>query len=961
MWFVDAPSIEAARHGVSPHVTSVVVDEDRPYLDVELLADAHQAAGDGALDEVRQRYRRLRKPFNEPGKSHLLVMCGDLAAPDADAAGTVLADVWRPFLAAPERAEHVFVVPGDCDVAGDAPQGTLADAQVRVPHGTWHQDLVASLVVEPSSVAGSCHLPVAQLFRMTGARRGADLAYVLVIGFDSNSRSYRGLGGGRGEISPDQLDAAEDLVTALTGPEGPARTLPLYVVGVTHHEVLSADDDPALDGSPPSGAMTAAWEFLRRCHRMRMSMVVHGSMRNRDLLDVSATPLVSGRGTVGVPVVPAPAFRPGSRTSGMARLRLDVLKGEAQLAFAYDGRADGEMSRPVQVIRPLVSASRITAGEQRLRLMVQEKVLPSTSVVSSSSAADLPADFATYSDRVWEDSGYVALSPPSGALRPTRETRYTRYHLLLLLRERHGSGYDMLLSNHTPLRLSEFTDWSSVLLPAFQTVRSLLQHLREDVLRSVRDQAEDLEKADQARGFERALEALLEDEDVWTEEIREIATTTTTKVSPTNGRLTTYEYHLVTLLPLVRRLSEQVAGESDVERRAREQLIGWLGQLPALRRSHELDGGPSLPLELLHGSGPGLRWVPPGSEGGDGEVAPARDPLPPRQLPPGSVWFPLPDVDDEGSAWESCPPIMARNADVMRWVDGVLGRLRQPDGTYPDELLLGRAPMTEDRFEVLERFPFEVDGAPDAVHPGGRQAGARSTVEAMARVKLLAGFDLADVVPYSAERIRRVCLSRETVEVGRRHRETIVVRSADGEYLGVLRPVQRFVLTSGLQRARDLHEQVTRTLDDPWGFAHVRKGPGLRPITVTPPIIEQLDPDEQEDDRLPLEFVLCDGNHRVVRNVWLGDPGTSVAAVAVVGRPSQPFYAHPFSAFEWNVTAANQRTSTPDRDSKYLVRAVPDELGEQLAGVPRSEWYRRWFRDLSAGFGYMGGQGGRPA
>lgn len=55
--------------------------------------------------------------------------------------------------------------------------------------------------------------------------------------------------------------------------------------------------------------------------------------------------------------------------------------------------------------------------------------------------------------------------------------------------------------------------------------------------------------------------------------------------------------------------------------------------------------------------------------------------------------------------------------------------------------------------------------------------------------------------------------------------------------------------------------------------------------------------------------------------------------------------------------------STPELPSKYLVRRVPDEARESLIeqGKRSRDYYRRYFRDFSTGFGNIGGQGGRMA
>ena len=99
---------------------------------------------------------------------------------------------------------------------------------------------------------------------------------------------------------------------------------------------------------------------------------------------------------------------------------------------------------------------------------------------------------------------YATLGNDAGEV-PLPVNRHETYNLLLLLRERAG-GYDVLLSNHLPLRPSPLSDWNTMLLPAFKDVRALLEHLRDDVMRQVQERAEDFERAAHAQAFEQAIE-----------------------------------------------------------------------------------------------------------------------------------------------------------------------------------------------------------------------------------------------------------------------------------------------------------------------------------------------------------------------------------------------------------------------------------------------------------------------
>jgi hypothetical protein len=185
------------------------------------------------------------------------------------------------------------------------------------------------------------------------------------------------------------------------------------------------------------------------------------------------------------------------------------------------------------------------------------------------------------------------------------------------------------------------------------------------------------------------------------------------------------------------------------------------------------------------------------------------------------------------------------------------------------------------------------------------------------------------------------------------------------EVLGFLRPVQRYVVTAGLVRAQQLEDSVLEPARrdgwDPWGYIRVRKGPAPAPVSLTPPIVEALHPVDFDDDRSERDFVVCDGNHRIVQFVWRN--GVALRAVAVTSRPKEPYYARPFGRLEWDVTAGNEYVVAPDLKSKYSPRPVdraslPEAARLKLARVDDDLLYRRFYRDLDSGFGSVGGQGG---
>jgi hypothetical protein len=275
------------------------------------------------------------------------------------------------------------------------------------------------------------------------------------------------------------------------------------------------------------------------------------------------------------------------------------------------------------------------------------------------------------------------------------------------------------------------------------------------------------------------------------------------------------------------------------------------------------------------------------------------------------------------------------------------------------------------QFTLLEQ-PRPFDATPSACAP--RRDSPRSTVEALARVEF-ANFDLQGELAYEGRDFVRVLLARRSLAIADdAHRDCILVFDADeasaslpaDEALGVLRPVQVYVLAAGLDRAAALEDRMESVIegDERWGFALVRRSEGERPATVAPPIVEQLG-DADRDERLPeqlRQLILCDGTHRVVSAVW--NRRRALPAVAVLGEPIEPYYAYPQGADTWGSTASNVLETPPAPERKYRVRAVDLDSLEpawraRVAAAPPSERYRRYFRDLTTGFGYMGGQGGR--
>jgi hypothetical protein len=979
-WSVDEEFLTGVAEGREPYVVTVTVARNQPYLDIEVISDVHLSRPDPA--EFVNRFRRLRRAFNEGRPSHLLVSCGDLTAGQQTGGG--VDDVWTSaFERLRGQVPELLRIPGNRDVSsGGGPSAR--------PHAA----------------------PVASVTRVCAAddpEPSRALGYVVVIGFDSNEARYGNPHvDDYGQIGGAQLDASRRLVRTLATTI--AVNAPIYVIGVVHHNLLPVQDrvlTTPIDRSrlaaraseleclancaggevsalcATNHAVAETWVgcttngpgFLAHCRDIRMSMVLHAQMHRREVTTISNISLAPGESPAELSIIACPSFAHAAGTSGMARLRINMWKGEAEVAFSYDMESDAQ-DRPIQIVRPLLSASRVAPAERRLYDTVRA-LLDRAQTGSSPAVAGL-AEFREHVEKSWAETGYVSLCNADGSLPDLPAARRTTYNLLLLLRERASGGYDILLSRHTPLRASQLGDWDTLLMPAFKDVRYLLEHLRDDVLRQVVDQAEDLELAAHVRAFEEATGRILgntDTEDIWADQLREVASVTKRKISPTNGCVTDYEYHLVTLLPLIRRPEPDSGTDADRQgeqrRRDYHTIMDWLNELPSVRRRGDrARGSRVVPIEALHPGGSGLRWDP--------HVGLADEPITTgadaaSRVPPGAIWFPLSDDDEPDSPWQQCPSIVARNADVMQWVDQeLMRRRRSSDGSFPPEIVIGKLAHRPDEIEFVgAQFPFV---APAGDRPTTPDTPAASTVEAISKVTFITGFDLDGKYAYRDLEVKRVFLARREIAVWSGTRDLILVfdaethdpgavgRASTDAAIGVLRPVQRYVLRAGLQRAGELYERVLAGLEDKWGFARIRKGDAPQPVTVTPPILEQLHPDDWEDERGEHEFILCDGNHRVVELVW--NRGLVLPAVAVVGTPRQPYYAHPFSRYEWSITAENVQDKSPDQASKYATRKVDLEKLGPVAAAILSQWdekvrYRRYYRDLSTGFGYMGGQGGR--
>ena len=1086
--FLDSLDPKRVAEGNVDSITDVWVDQDNPYFDIEVISDvsvdSSAARGEDGYSTAEaerlrtgfvDRFTRLRKAFvvrpaDLDRPADLLVSCGDLIAGRTDNSQAELRRVesaytdvclpaFRQLQQHGQRPTRLLSLPGNDDAyaGGGRVHGrwSAADNRDAVGSSPYYAHLAQALAANPMPARPQTH-PVAAVFRAMQHAKPLDgeysgvaaepLAYVVVIGFDSNDIEYQhDLVADYGQVDAEQMQWSRRLVNTLR--TGAARNAPLYVIAATHHNLLPVEDrhvhapmgeqdervgqlmerfksrprdvaactplsplcitNHLVAGNATSTTSNASG-FLSHCQRLRTSLVLHGHMHQRSATTLVSAPLVAGQQITELSVLAAPAFAKDHPASGMARISLDLWHGEAEIAFKYDTGPDGERTKPVQITRRLVSASRISSSERRLYGKISEVVAKALADDDQQHHRPAVQKYADHVTSAWNSAGYASVSLPDGTLPHLgNPTRQNRYYLLLLLRQVGPGSYEMLLSRHNPLRPSAVAEWDTLLMPAFSSVRNLMERLHLDVVRQVVTQAEDMEEAWSATTFDAAVERIQGgqgnvQEDIWLDKMRELATVSGEKISPTTGEVTESEYRLVVLTPFVRDAKSADPGQATDAGRRQElederTVVNWFTELPSLRLSGAATAGRRVyPIEAITSGGAGLRWEPtsdpddPDSlEDLDGAEEAGSDALRRVVLPPGSVWFPVPENDEFAPLWKTAPSIVARNADVMTWVDEQLRQRRRPDGSFPPHFVMGQ--MRESTGYELREGPFPFD-PPDGYVPTPVRASANpplstSSWEALDRVEYSDAHDLKNQLPYRGLPYRRLALVRRRWEVrAGRSRDVILVFTvedprrwgvdgswyrdcrADREsgFVGILRPAQRYVLKSGLERAEWVNDFLAeKCAGDPWGFCRATYGGAGEPIALTPPIVEQVHPDDwdsDEEDRR--EYVVCDGNHRVVSKVW--NSGQVAAAIGIDGQPRQPYYARPFSPYEWDLTADNILTVTPPAPFRHAPRRVdPVELGLSdeavaiLAKTSPDNWYRRYFRDLSKGFGPMGGQGGR--
>jgi 3',5'-cyclic AMP phosphodiesterase CpdA len=909
---------------------------------------------------------------------------------------------------------NLLSIPGNHDVyrCGKVQFDKSAEIERYRPYYDAFAVEIAANKVSYGAAWGRPCVFATKVVRKEAGKTVGTLAYLAFIGLDSNFEEYnRKFIENYGQVHPEYAEMVErDIIPHLAREASDA---PLYLFGVVHHHLLpisnpkiTAEDSDGVKELQKSGRLegsckkspstvcganfliaqnvvsttTNAAFLIEFFQRNRMSLVLHGHMHENAIQEISYTPFKQAGAARTITVLACPSFAGGTDFAGLkgiVNLSLDLQAGTIQIDATSAPAEAKDWGTPVQVTRPLVSASRITPAENRLYFAMKKYLKQHLNLKSATTAQKAEIRrFEKYVDENMKEHGYVPICGKDGQrLAFLAPERYTRYYLLLLLRE--GIEPSILLNRHLPLRLSQLADWDTLLVPAFRSIHELLQRLREDLIRQHQEIAIQSVVAQKIAQNIRELGELIESEHVEGQDaemnlVRFVAAKRFVKFSPTEAVPTEYEYTLVTFEPLIAADAavagaESVGGADAKIETAYRTIRGFLDGLPRITVGSYPTVGNTVPIESIGPSGTGLRWDP--ASMGNPELS--------HSLPPGAVWFPVRKPSEGGDPhWKRCPSIVARNADVMTWIDEVLANLTTGRPTFPPEIQLGKWNRGAAAPEIREPLPFEQSDSVTTRAKIRENEFARSTVEALRLVRYEKTFDLARQLAYAAPlEIKRVLLRKSTpdrygrmvIEVVEADASKAIDEQPDAVSLGILRPVQRYVLGAGLKRAGEANAKILDKLKDPWGFARVNIPGSIADFSVTPPIVEELAPDEWEGDGTLKEFILCDGNHRVVQRVW--QEGKPIQAVAICGRLPQPFYARPFSKFEWHITAENVLPSPPDTASKYAARQMDKKTRSGLSKTatdiidrrPANESYRRYFRDLETGFGYLGGQGGRLA
>lgn len=926
---------------------------------VLVLADLHLEEGDSFRTRMEESLGRFGMEESRTDL-HALVVAGDLVAGNSIKWGSAKSSIpmanchdelSRLHLAAGTdiagavTGHRVLVVPGNHDVVrvGGDPQRRSEIKEMLGHKGPHQGSSFLKNVQEPLLKNGSTGGDAAALKDTPRLLLlGGEYGVIAIIGLDSNHMAYEAPGlEYPGYINDNQLANVGELVDAL---KKVFKDRPLFLWAVWHHHLLpvyssqinqligkAKASDPSLnDMLRIFDAITIDGRAVvdKLCEE-RFSLATHGHMHAPCIQRVSYKP----RSTQILNVVACPSCKAKPDDEhpyvGATLVDIDFERGLAEVSIkGVERLPNGLCSYTTRDIYdtyaiPLVSASRVTLGEMRLYrhlkvwLWENEQGRGGLGVFSGKlprppamSGLNVENDWWRSVNNCLGETGYVpiCMGSPDDVIKEgllTREQLATlpkkKYRLLLALRDSGMGDPFILLNQFSPIRLSDYGSWDVPLLPAFRSIHGLVDRWLRDARRLLDEYRRKERKGDSVADHVTRLENILDQLAKVQESDEELVTISSPrlflKFSPTDGVPVLYEYSL-THWP---RLASNQSSD----------LLWFLDEYVSRMDSSEV----------------------------------ARTLF--RDYRPGLLWLPL-------SSWKDSKGIKARNGDVMQWVDETLEGLKGGMPELPRWLVLRSGGKLEVGGSKVDVRSFG-DGSLGRESLGGPEDGvASSLVHGLDRVTMAKDGE-------GIYRGKEICAGKlKMVREG--NRIGINVHRESGELLGHLRPVQRYVLDYGLERAKELRKNVS----DKFGKDVIDLGrcnelgylrlslAGGRDISVLPLIVEQIASEDQEGGTP--EFILCDGNHRLVQHLLI-DGCDSLGCAIVLGEPVQPYYAWPYSRLDWGIVMQNQLASTPDMYSKYTPRYPWDWTQEQIRQAPES--YRLLFRDLSTGFGDVGAQGGR--
>ena len=756
---------------------------------------------------------------------------------------------------------------------------------------------------------------------------------IAFLGLDSNQGTYN-YGPEEfenyGLIEGEQLKGLKTVVSKL---RNKFNDRPVYVIVVLHHHLLPVNNYARhkKDGDKinPNEDVSITLDS-RRCietfQDIKASLVLQGHMHKGVFKNVNYYNINREEVRDSLTIIGCNSYVHGK---GCAVLDFDLYHGAGRVSIfgkCDEGkRADGKI-----IPFPLLSASRVSPGEMRVKQEITcwlsnqpiLPTLPSGKKIGCSPNTENSKKYLKILEEEWEETGYTRLA--GGIDQDNNEIKFPleidkcppdshkKYHLLLLLRKISGEK-QILLSNHTPLRPSVFGSWDSLLLPAFRpdniydffnsNVVSDFLRIKERYVHVTKlKEMNAIEKIE--RTIRKVINQLEKDELLELSDPKSfLGTKEFVKFSPTDGQPQVYEYSLLSL--------HWFALKNNCE----NSIYSLLNNLPETTAA-----------EINNGA---IRWEP---DVENGTV---------EKLGPGLVWFPLAD-------WKKCKSIIARNADVMQWVEAIIKKIDSGQLKYS---MLGNLENIEQEQSIaitnIKSFEFE------------------SLKKKLKNVRCNPSLDLSEKYPYSRDdKIEQVILRKSENDTIR------VFGLKNDDELGVLRPVQRYILKQGIKRIKELSEAIadykikdSEEKYDPCkldGFLELELTGGMK-ISHLPPIIETIKKDEWHNDNDEEEFLVCDGTHRIIFHCWKN--GTEIRAI-LIRNPEIDYYAYPIYKTDWIIIANNQYDMTPDLNSKYAPRIVPAEELKTLKDkykymVTSENAFRRYYRDFNTAFGSVGCQGGR--